>query len=183
MGKDGGSKKLLVGTLIGLTVLIIGLIIGVVVANIYRGEGVEEIAVEDSDTSHEKLASGAYDESYNIARNIAEIYYSGDQEKALDLYERELSLALSQEKYSLFLNLLSSEVAVLIQNNKCTEALAIYDSMDFSILPEDYQNSIYIGAVNNAKSCNDEAQVKHFEKKYNIVPESEVTDEEKEEIN
>lgn len=178
---SGKNKKVLIGVLISLGVLIVTLILVIVMVNIGHREVKDEGEVED-DTSHEALVKGDYDKAYNINSNISAIYQTGDKEKALELYDREIESAIANEEYSLFLSLLRGKANLSVLEGNCSRALYIYDTVNMEGLPAEVQAGVYTGAIGQSESCgNDEVQTYFEEKLAKLMEEKDIGEKEPEE--
>lgn len=166
--KRDDNKIFLVVIFVFLVVLIVGLIIGLTVVNISH-----RVVDSDDETSHEKLVEGEFDTNYNISRNISEIYYKDNKEKALELFDREMKEALNSGYFERFVYLASSKSNTLIGDGRCEDALSFYDSIDMNGLPADYEANVYIGAIDAATTCENDESKAYFEEKLNALIEEE----------
>ena len=164
--KKGFNKKWLIIALICLTMVIVGLIIGITLVRMNTAQ-----QINDDEVTHEELANGNYDVGYNISSNISAIYNTESKEKALDLYERELKLALDSKDYELFMNLVNARATMLILDDRCEDALAAFDNTNMDGLPDEIKMSIYSVAAMNSNTCKDEAREERYTSLYNSLAE------------
>ena len=104
-GNGGVKKQQLVVVLIALLILAVGLVVAISLVG-RRGEEERDTEEESFDmTLEEELIEN--DKSYQISLDISNVYNNdGDKEKALEMYDEELSKALSEQDYDLYVELL-----------------------------------------------------------------------------
>lgn len=165
MENNARKNKRLAGVLVVLMVMVVGLVIAVIVVNLngidsgnVKSEAVEEVDAEDLVDE---------DKSYQISLELSNIYNDGDKEEALEMYDEELSKALSEQDYGLYIDLITARSTMLILDGTCEELMAQYDNTDADVVPEEYRNNIYEIAINDSERCNDTERAAYWRGKIN----------------
>lgn len=160
-------------------VAILGVLVGVMVVlaisiGVFYGQkgGGEEITEDDSSemTVKEKYIKSLVDadESYQISLRISNVYNDdGDKEGALRMYEEELAKALEAQNYDLFLELTATRSTMLDLDDRCADAVALYDTIDYASLPDDIKVSIYSDAAVESANCDNIERANYWSEKAN----------------
>ena len=175
MEDSNGSKNnkilwLIFGFIIAIGV-IVGIAVGIIAINGDNGDTEEpqfsdSSSIPQSEVEQEyirKLESG--DKSYQISLKIAEIYNSGEKDRALSMYNEELDESLEQQNYGLYLELLSTRSIMLRSDDRCTDAILYYDTIDYTGLPEEYQIAFYYNALNTSTICDNQQHIDFWDQK------------------
>ncbi len=169
--KKSGVSKIYLAILAVLCLLIIVLI---VLIGVFNGNRTEDTVDIDEFEEHEKakqeyvqrLADG--DRSYQISLEISNVYNDeGRKEDALKMYEDELNKALEAKDYALFSELVSTRFTMLELDGRCSDAVLLYDTIDYDRLPSDYQQSIYENAYYDSGDCSDVEHEQYWKGKLN----------------
>ena len=148
---SSNKTKKLWYVLIGFIILIMVLIVVIVAIN-YSGQNTGDQTTDDNTD----LSAGKYDPAYNIAANIADIYYTKSPEEALKLYDEEINKALTENKIDMAMDLLGSKVALLYENDDCNAIVNSYKGIDASSWSYDERLSFYSTALASNQDCGDE---------------------------
>lgn len=160
----------LVVVLVALVIIIIILMIALGI--FYGQKGNNEIIEDDSSemTAKEQYIQSLVDEdeSYQISLRISNVYNDdGDKEGALKMYEEELAKALAGGNYTLFLELTSTRSTMLDLDGRCSDAVALYDTIDYGSLPDDIKASIYSDAAMESANCDNIERANYWSEKAN----------------
>lgn len=164
MREIGGGKIKewqLVMVLFGLLTLVVGLAVAISIVSL-RGDDVKDVEDDSDLTATEDYEQFLIDndKSYQISLEISNVYNGsgdddGDKMKALKMYDEELSKALSEQDYDLYIDLIAARSTMLNLDGTCEELMAQYDNTNADVVPEEYRNIIYENAIIDSEKCND----------------------------
>lgn len=154
---SNNKSKLLWWVLGGLIGIVVVLIIVIVAIN-HSGQNTGDQTTDDITD----LSAGEYDPAYNIATNIADIYYTKSPEEALKLYDEEINKALNENKIDMAMSLLSSKLTLLYENDDCSAIVNSYKNIDASNWPYEERLSYYSSALNSNQDCGDEEGITFY---------------------
>ena len=179
MDRIKSNNKVLVGVLIGLVIIVIGLIVGIAVANNNNGkidsgedsstdDGEADFGYPDLEEQNQYIDSlEKADVSYEISLKISDVYNSGDKDMAMRMYDEELNKALAEKNYELFIELVSTRSTMLFSDEECEKAVRLYDDIDATVLPADYQITLYSLALSDSADCENEEKEQYWDNKFN----------------